>query len=180
MARRSGLVVRVRHYPHATQAFGLRAVGFHSSQGRWPWHAFGVTLYALAVHGSTLGARGESAALSPRHAGLRPTRRGVSFKSRPLALARLRRYSLRTRGSWLDARGSLGPTEFTEFFCLVMWRGEGVASGDGGGHGAPSKPPRSRKNGVTRFRLKGVGYRAKSCLSTSWERMAPSALWCSR
>ena len=71
------------------------------------------------------GARGERAALSPRHAGLRPTRRGVSFKSRPLALARLRRYSLRTRGSWLDARGSLGSTEFTEFFLFGDVAGRG-------------------------------------------------------
>ncbi len=48
----------VGYYPHATQAFGLRAVGFSPSQGRWPWHAFGVTLCALEAHGSKLDARG--------------------------------------------------------------------------------------------------------------------------
>ena len=48
----------VGYYPHATQAFGLRAVGFSPSQGRWPWHAFGVTLCALEAHGSKLDAHG--------------------------------------------------------------------------------------------------------------------------
>ncbi len=44
----------VGYYPHGTQAFGLRAVGFSPSQGRWPWHAFGVTLCALEAQGSKL------------------------------------------------------------------------------------------------------------------------------